>query len=76
MLDLEKKDRIVRELSELTELELQSVIDELKPILMKNKTIHIISDQSRIDELEEEVEDLKGEIVGLEEKLEDIRMIL
>lgn len=85
MLDLETRDRLVRELSELSELELESVMTELRPHIEKNKLQHVIDPYSlsekedmenALTDAREERDEFKQKYNEAQETINDIRNLL
>jgi peptidoglycan hydrolase CwlO-like protein len=76
MLTLKTENRILTRLKSLTEIELQSLFDELRPYLEKNKMLHVLTDENvselhkEIDNIQEELDDIERERDSLKETCE------
>lgn len=83
MLTLRSEVKLIDRLKSLSELELSGVMSELHEHLRKNKMMHILenefrlqNDITRIEELESELSDLERDIERMSDTLFNIKIIV
>jgi hypothetical protein len=76
MLTLKTEEKLINRLKSLSEIELESVLDELYEHLVKNKMLHVANSafgQDEIDELSHKLDEKTDEFDLVESELDDLK---
>lgn len=73
MITIKQQEKLIERFETLSELELDSVLEELVAHLEKNHLWHLLEKHTGADDLENEVEDLEQKVTELEEDIHEYK---
>lgn len=73
MITVKQQEKLINRFETLSELELDSVIEDLYAVLSKNHLTHLIDRHNGNTELQEEVECLKDELKESQQEADDLK---
>lgn len=73
MITTKQQEKLINRFESLSELELDSVIEDLYAVLSKNRLTHLIDRHNGNTELEEEVEGLEYDLKKSEQEVDDLK---
>lgn len=68
---LKQENKLIDRIKSLSELELTTLIEELRDHFRKNKLNHVFDDVTDCSHLQDEINELEEKVESLEEKLEE-----